>query len=128
MNPARRGSLIAATWLIGLGVVFLVREAIGMSWGEAWPMFVILAGVGAFVSTAVRGRSGIADIWGFTWPVAWIIVGVFLLLSTTGIVGARPGDLIVEWWPWAAVVLGIWFLIGAVVSRSETSPSATDSG
>jgi len=60
MNPARRGSLIAATWLIGLGVVFLAREATGLSWGEAWPMFVILGGVGAFVSTAVGGRSGIA--------------------------------------------------------------------
>jgi hypothetical protein len=118
MNPARRGSLIAATWLIGLGVVFLAREATGLSWAEAWPMFVILGGVGAFVSTAVRGRSGVAGVWAFTWPVAWVVVGVLLLLSTTGNLGAGPGDLIVEWWPWAAVALGIWFLIGAVVPRS----------
>ena len=117
MNPARRGSLIAATWLIGLGIVFLVREATGLSWAEAWPLFVILGGVGAFVSTAVRRGSGIAGVWAFTWPVAWAIVGVLLLLSTTGNLGAAPGDLIAEWWPWAAIALGIWFLIGAVVPR-----------
>lgn len=119
MNPARRGSLIAATWLIGLGVVFLAREGSGLSWAEAWPMFVILGGVGALVSTAARGRSGIADIWTFTWPVAWVGVGVLLLVSTTGNLGSGPGDLIIEWWPWAAVALGIWFLIGAVVPRSR---------
>jgi hypothetical protein len=117
MNPARRGSLVAATWLIGLGVVFLVREASGLSWAEAWPMFVILGGVGALVSTAVRGGSGIGGIWGFTWPVAWIVVGVLLLLSTTGNLGTEPGQLIADWWPVAAIALGVWFLIGAVVPR-----------
>jgi hypothetical protein len=30
-----RGSLIAATWLIGLGVVFLARQALDLDWGEA---------------------------------------------------------------------------------------------
>jgi hypothetical protein len=119
MTPARRGSLIAATWLIGLGVVFLAREAAGLSWAEAWPMFVILAGLAAVVSTVVRGGAGFAGIWAFTWPVAWVVVGVALLLSTTGNLGAGPSDLIVEWWPWAAVVLGVWFLIGAVIPRSR---------
>jgi hypothetical protein len=121
MTPARSGSLIAATWLIGLGLLFLIREAAGLSWSEAWPMFVILGGIGAFVSTAVRGNTGLAGVWAFTWPVAWLVVGVLLLLSTTGNLGPGPGELIADWWPLALVVLGVWFLIGGIVPRSGAS-------
>lgn len=114
MTASRRGSFIAATWLIGLGVVFLVRQSLGLSWGEAWPLFVILVGVASLVSTAVR-PFGHGGLWSFTWPIAWIVVGVILLLSTTGQLAQQPGDLIAEWWPWAAIVLGAWFLLGAVL-------------
>lgn len=114
MSASRRGSFIAATWLIGLGVVFLVRQSLALSWGEAWPLFVILVGVASLVSTAVR-PFGHGGLWSFTWPVAWIAVGVILLLSTTGQLAQGPGDLIAEWWPWAAIVLGGWFLLGAVL-------------
>jgi hypothetical protein len=115
MTRSRGGSLIAATWLIGLGLVFLIREAAGLSWSEAWPMFVILGGAGSFVSTAVRGNHGLAGIWAFTWPVAWIVAGALLLLSTTGNLSTGPGELVSDWWPVALVVVGVWFLIGAVV-------------
>jgi hypothetical protein len=118
MTQSRRGSLIAATWLIGLGLVFLTREAAGLSWSEAWPMFVILGGAGSFVSAAVRGNRGLAGIWAFTWPVAWLVAGALLLLSTTGNLGTGPGELISDWWPAALVVVGVWFLIGAVVPTS----------
>jgi hypothetical protein len=118
MTRSRRGSLIAATWLIGLGLVFLIQQAANLTWSEAWPMFVILAGVGGLVSTAVRGDMGIAGIWAFTWPIAWLVVGAILLLSTTGNLGSGPGELISDYWPLALVVLGVWFLIGAVVPRS----------
>jgi len=121
MTPARRGSLTAATWLIGLGLVFLIREAAGLSWSEAWPLFVILAGAGAFVSTAVHGNIGVGGVWAFTWPVAWVVVGALLLLSTTGNLASGPGELVAEWWPLALVVLGVWFLVGAIVPRSGPS-------
>jgi hypothetical protein len=121
MTPARRGSLVAATWLIGLGLVFLIREATDLSWSEAWPMFVILGGVGAFVSRAVRGSIGVAGVWDFTWPVAWLVVGVLFLLSTTGHLTPGPGELIADWWPLALVVLGVWFLIGGIMPRSGPS-------
>lgn len=121
MTETRRGSLVAATWLIGLGLVFLLQQASDWSWSEAWPMFVILVGAGSFVSTAVHGRLGVASLWTFTWPVAWIVVGVLLLLSTTGNLGSGPGELISEWWPLALVVLGAWFLIGAVLPGSGAS-------
>src|SRR5512147_949851 len=121
MTRSRRGSLVAATWLIGLGLVFLIQQAADLSWTEAWPLFVILAGVGSFVSTAVRGTRGVAGIWAFTWPVAWIVVGVLLLLSTTGNLASGPGELVTDWWPLALVVVGVWFLVGAIVPSSTGS-------
>lgn len=118
MTPARRGSLIAATWLIGLGLVFLVRELADLSWAEAWPMFVILVAVGSFVSTALHGRfTGIGALWAFTGSVAWALIGVVLLLSTTGNLGEGPVETLVDGWPWLAVGLGVWYLIGSVVQR-----------
>jgi hypothetical protein len=115
MRSDRHGTLIAGTWLIGLGVVFLVRQAAHLSWSEAWPLFVILVGVASLVSTVVRSDSMTARIWAITWPVAWIVLGVVLLLATTGSLGQDPGSLLATWWPWGLVVLGVWFLIGAVV-------------
>ena len=115
MTSARRGSLIGATWLIGLGVVFLVRQAVDLPWSEAWPMFVILVGVAGFISTALTWHPSFANLWAFTWPVAWIVIGSILLASTTGNLGQDPGSLFVEYWPWVLVVLGIWFVIGSVM-------------
>jgi Cell wall-active antibiotics response 4TMS YvqF len=115
VTRSRRGTLIGATWLIGLGLVFLVREAYGWSWNEAWPLFVILVGVATFISTLLDRRPGLAGIWSFTWPVIWIAVGVLLLLSTTGQLESGPAEIIDTYWPWAAVGLGIWLLIGAFV-------------
>ncbi len=118
MTGSRRGSLIAATWLIGLGVLFLVRQAFDLSWGVAWPMFVILVGIGGLVSTAVNPRAGPGP-WPFTWPVVWLVGGFVLLASTTGSLGTSPGELIAEYWPWLLVALGIWFLVGAVFPRRD---------
>jgi len=115
VTDGRRGSLMAATWLIGLGVVFLVQRAVDLPWSQAWPLFVILVGVASLVSTIVNRRFEVAGLWAFTWPVAWIVVGVVLWLSATGSIGQGPLDLIAEYWPWALVLLGIWFVIGAVV-------------
>lgn len=114
-NSARRGSLIGATWLIGLGVIFLVRQALDLPWSRAWPLFIILVGVASLVSTALDWRRSFTGIWGLTWPVAWIVAGSLLLASTTGSIRQSPGELITEFGPWALVGLGIWFLIGAVV-------------
>jgi hypothetical protein len=113
MTPARRGSVTGATWLIGLGVVLLIRESMGWTWSQAWPLFVILIGVASFISRLLDWRPGVAGIWSFTWPVVWIVVGIVLLMSTTGQLGQGPGELIDTYWPWAAVIIGIWFLIGA---------------
>jgi hypothetical protein len=130
MTSARSGSIIAATWLIGLGVVFLVREALSLPWGQAWPLFVILVGVASFVSTLFGHRGGAVWIWTFTWPLLWIVIGVLLLLSTTGRLGAGPGELIATYWPWLLVGLGVWFLVGALVpgGRAPTEQLAVPLG
>lgn len=114
MTASRSGSFVAATWLIGLGVVFLLERSMVPGWSRAWPLFVILVGVASFVSTAVSRPLSASRLWDFTWPVVWTAVGVVLLLSTTGRLGREPVDLIVEGWPWLAVGLGAWFLVGAV--------------
>ena len=115
MTSNRTGSLTAATWLIGLGIVFLVQRAADLSWSQAWPLFLILIGVASFVTTILHRRYEFGGLWAFTWPVAWIVVGSILLASTTGAIGTEPGQLIADYWPWALVILGIWFVIGAFV-------------
>lgn len=115
MTSSRRGAITGATWLIGLGVVLLIREAMAWTWGEAWPLFVVLVGVASFISTLVSWRPGFAGIWSFTWPVAWTVGGVVLLMSTTGQLGQGPGETISQYWPWVVIVIGVWFLIGAFI-------------
>ncbi len=115
MSGARRGSLTAAAWLIGLGILFLVRQATDLPWSEAWPLFFILLGVVSLVTTAMTWRPSVANLWAFTWPVAWIVIGSLLLAGTTGNLGNDPGSIIAELWPWALIVLGVWFVIGALV-------------
>jgi Cell wall-active antibiotics response 4TMS YvqF len=115
LTGAQRGSLTGGTWLIGLGVVFLVQSAMDLAWTQAWPLFVILVGIASLVSTVIDWRPGRSGLWSLTWPVVWILVGVVLFLSTTGQLGTGPGELIAQWWPWLLVGLGVWFLIGAIV-------------
>ena len=115
MTHARRGPIVGATWLIGLGVVFLAQRALDVPWVQAWPLFLILLGAASFVQTALDRRPGVGGIWAFTWSIVWIGVGVILLLSTTGRYGTGPVDLIVNGWPWLLVGLGVWMLIGAVI-------------
>jgi hypothetical protein len=113
MNTARSGQLVGATWLIGLGIVFLVKQATDLPWEQAWPMFVILVGVATLVSTMLRPWRRRMGIWSYTWPVAWIVVGSVLLASTTGTLTQDPWEIVVEWGPWFLIALGVWFVVGA---------------
>lgn len=99
MSRSRRGPILAATWLIGLGLVFFLQGASGWGWGEAWPLFVILVGVATLVGTAVDGIRGVGGIWAFTWPVVAILVGLGLLAGTTGWLGQAPLEWLATWWP-----------------------------
>lgn len=114
-GPARSGSVIAATWLIGLGLVFLLQQTLDLSWGEAWPMFVILAGVGSLVGVLVGMHAHRSLFAALAWPVGLIVIGTLLLLSTTGSLGLEPGQLVAEWWPVALIAWGAWLLLAAVL-------------
>jgi hypothetical protein len=124
-NASGRGALIGATWLIGLGVVFLLQQSMDWSWGQAWPLFVILIGVSSAVSTLVGRARGLGAVWALTWPVVFIATGAVLLASTTGGLAVGPGELIDQAWPWVLVALGIWFLVGAFVSGGSSMEALT---
>lgn len=113
----RSGAIVAAVWLIGLGVVFLLQQTLGWSWGQAWPLFVILAGVGGIALGFITVRPVGERMVALTWPVALTVVGVIFLVSTTGTLGTDLGS-IVRWWPIALIVLGAWYLIVAFVPRA----------
>jgi hypothetical protein len=114
-RPARSGSVIAATWLIGLGLVFLFQRALDLAWGEAWPMFVMLAGVGSLVSVLLGMRERRSLFAALAWPVGLIVIGTLLLLSTTGSLGMEPGQLVANWWPVALIAWGAWLLLAAAL-------------
>jgi hypothetical protein len=116
MNAPNRGLLIGATWLIGLGLIFLIQGAMGWAWTEAWPMFLILAGIAAAIGAVLSGPHGRRTPWAFTWPFIWTLLGIVLLASATGTLGVDPGELIAQLWPWALVALGAWFVVGAFVT------------
>jgi hypothetical protein len=113
-RTARGGAIVAAIWLIGLGSIFLIRDFAGWSWPQAWPMFVMLVGVGMLASSFAHGRRQWAGSWWLVWPVAWIGVGFVLLMSTTGRLGVDPDDLVSQWWPAVPIGIGIWFLVASV--------------
>ena len=114
-TAARSGGIVAATWIIGLGVVFLLQQTLDLSWGEAWPMFVILVGAGSLAGV-LFGKSGHRSWFAaLAWPVGLLVVGVLLLLSTTGNLGVGPGELIGRWWPLAVIAWGLWLLLAALL-------------
>lgn len=119
------GGIVAATWLIGLGLVFLLQQALDLAWGEAWPMFVILAGVGTLVGLLVGIRSRRHWFADLAWPLLLLVAGTLLLLSTTGNLGMEPADLVSQWWPLAIIAVGAWILIGAVLPQSRPDGDAS---
>src|SRR4026207_1211681 len=98
-STPRAGTLIAATWLIGLGVVFLVQQSMGISWSQAWPLFIVMVGAVSLIAvSSARGGPGARSA-GPAWPVTVVAVGIVLFLSTPGRIGMEPGDLVGQWWP-----------------------------
>jgi hypothetical protein len=117
-EDSRSRVVVPAVWLIGLGVVFIVHDQANLTWGEAWPLFVILFGAASLISGALGYRWLPAGAWSLLWPLAWIAVGVVLLLSTTGRIAIAPADL-AAWWPLALIAVGAWFLVAAVWPHSR---------
>jgi phage shock protein C len=57
-SQPHRGSLIGALVLITLGVLFLADEFIpNISFGDLWPIILIVIGIGLLVGTAARRKN-----------------------------------------------------------------------
>lgn len=110
-------AIVFAAWLIGLGLVFLVRDYAALSWGEAWPLFIVWIGVSTLVSAVVRSRGLAALVSSVPWPLAVLSVGVLFLLSTTGVLQPSPLELTTRWWPVAPLAIGAWLLVTAFWPR-----------
>lgn len=120
------GLLVGGIWVMGIGLVFLVREYLGWSWGEAWPLFVILAGAAGFISQLIAHSEG-PGLWGLVWPLVTAGIGVVFLLTTTGQLDISLGELVSNGWPWLLVAWGAWNLVAAFwpgddapIARNET--------
>ena len=85
MTGTQKGSLIGGTWLIAIGSVFLVQQALDLPWPRAWPLFMIMAGIGsgasALIGLAGRRISPLAVAWALVWPLLLVAVGPLLIAS-----------------------------------------------
>ena len=109
--------MIGATWLIGLGIIFLVQRAAEFSWGQAWPLFVILAGVAGLVGVVLNPRyelsgSGLSPGYRLDRPRRPAAA------ETTGSLSQGPAEIIADYWPWAPSRRD-WFVIGPSSPTAE---------
>ncbi len=110
----RDRGIVAGTWLIGLGLVFVIHDNADLGWDEAWPLFIVVAGAASLVRSLVHHRQLRVGAWSLAWPLGWIAIGLILFAATTGRITTGPGELVTEWWPIALVGIGVWFLVAAV--------------
>jgi hypothetical protein len=119
----QRGAIVGGIWLIGLGAVFLVQQTMDLPWSRAWPLFVILAGIGtgagALVGLAGRRLSPWLLVWALLWPALILLVGILFLVDLAGIADIDSFGLLARWWPLALVVLGGVILVGAIWPRAR---------
>jgi hypothetical protein len=119
-SEARERAFIFGTWLIGIGSVFAIKEAMRWEWSQAWPLFVIMLGACGGATAIITRRHTSLGWWGIWWPLVVMVVGVVLLLAATGSIPYTLREL-VAWWPLAAIAVGAWFLVGALFARGNTA-------
>lgn len=123
MSGSRRGAIVGGVWLVGLGLVFLAQQALDLPWARAWPLFVILVGVGSGVGALAgllgRRRSAWTVAWALVGPLIVTAVGVILLLDLAGLADVDAIGLLARWWPVALILVGALVLIGAVMPRAR---------
>jgi hypothetical protein len=123
MSAAQRGTAVAGTWVIALGVVLLVQQALDVPWNEAWPLFLVMAGVGTGVSALIglagRRVSAWVVVWALLWPIVLAAVGILLFVDFAGLAEIDAMDFLAQWWPVALIVLGVVVLVGGVWPRGR---------
>ena len=105
--------------------MFLIQQASGWTWTQAWPLFVVMGGVCSGLSAYFGPRwapAGLAVLWG---PIAVAVIGILLLAITTGELKAFGTDDLIRWWPVAVIGVGVWYLLGAVIVRDRAPAPET---
>jgi hypothetical protein len=137
----RRGADQAATVggivLVGLGVLFLAQQSLGVDIGRfAWPLFILIPGFALLIGFAVGPRSaaglaipgcvvttvgmilaiqntfGLWQTWAYAWTLIPASVGLGLRLQSERLGQPRPmqvGTRMFEWSLLAFVVLFVFF-------------------
>jgi hypothetical protein len=123
MSPGQRGGIIGGVWLVLLGGVFLLQQAMDLGWAQAWPLFVIMAGLGSAASALIglvgRRIGPLAVVWALIWPLLVLAVGIFLFVDFADLADVDSLELLGRWWPVALIVLGAIVLIGALWPRAR---------
>lgn len=123
VNASQRGMVVGGIWLIGVGAVFLARQVMDLPWGQAWPLFVILAGVASAASSLIalsgRRQSAWTLAWALSVPMAITLVGMLLFADLANLIDIDAFDLLAQWWPVLLIGLGVLVLIGAVLPRQR---------
>jgi hypothetical protein len=123
MTPGQRGSIVGGIWLVGVGIVFLVQQAMGLPWSRAWPLFLVMAGVGtgasALIGLAGRRVGAWSVIWALVWPAVMVAIGLLLFVDLAGLADIDALALLLRWWPAAIIVVGVLVLVGAVWPRGR---------
>ena len=124
MSGSQRGAIVGGIWLIALGGVFLVQQALDLSWGEAWPLFIVMAGVGIGASSVLtlsgRRANGWTIAWLLIWPAIIIVIGLLLFVDLAGLADIDAFELLATWWPLILIGLGLIVLAGALWPRRDT--------
>lgn len=123
MTGTQKGAITGGLWLIGLGLVFLVQQAMDLAWGEAWPLFVVLAGVGTGISSLVGLSGRRISPWTIAWallvPAIVAAIGVLLFVDLAGIADVDAFGFLGRWWPVVLIAIGVLILVGALLPRQR---------
>lgn len=123
MSAAGRAGVVLGVWLVALGSVFLVRQALDLAWVRAWPLFLIAAGVGtgagALAGLVGRRMTVMGIVWAVVWPLVLIGIGLLLFVDFAGIVDIDAVGLLGRWWPLLLIAIGLLVLISALVPRGR---------
>lgn len=124
MTGSRRGAISGGIWLIALGGVFLVQQAMDLPWSEAWPLFIVMAGIGIGASSLLTLSGRRANGWTIAWllipPAIIIVIGLLLFVDLAGLADIDAFDLLATWWPLILIGLGLVVLAGALWPRGES--------
>ena len=124
MSGSRQGAIVGGIWLVALGGVFLVQQALALPWSEAWPLFIVMAGVGIGASSIVSlwgsRANGWTIVWILIWPAIILVIGLLLFVDLAGLADIDAFGLLATWWPLILIGLGLVVLAGALWPRGDS--------